>query len=68
MVNTLEAHEEYYDMVKCCIFLDDGERGGLVLHGYDNDSEAIVDLFAHLRAIFRANGGDLSIVPMVGHG
>jgi hypothetical protein len=35
------------------VFLDDGRCGGIQLHGYDEDAEAIADLLVHLRAIFR---------------
>ena len=66
MTDALEAQPEYDDGVKCCVFLQDGERGGLVLHGYDEDSEAIADLFLHLRAIFRSNGSELVIAPLGG--
>jgi hypothetical protein len=40
------------------------QRNGLVLHGYDKDSEAVADLFIHLRAILRANGKDLHVLPV----
>jgi hypothetical protein len=63
MTDALDAHPERGDE-RCAIFLQDDERGGLVLHGYDDDSEALTDLFLHLRAIFRANGGDLAFLPM----
>lgn len=63
MTDALEAHPEH-GSEKCAVFLRDGNRMGLVLHGYDDDREAIVDLFGHLRAIFRANGQDLHVVPV----
>jgi hypothetical protein len=66
MTAALEAHPER-GAEKCAIFLQDGERGGLVLHGYDDDTEALADLFMHLRAIFRANGKELMFAPL-GHG
>jgi hypothetical protein len=56
---------------KCIVFLQDSERGGLQLHGYEEDTDAIVDLFVHLRAIFRANGKELMLAGLgkeVGHG
>lgn len=53
---------------KCIVFLDDGDRGGIQLHGYDDDTDAMVDLFVHLRAIFRANGKDLAFAPFPGVG
>ena len=63
MTDALEAHPEH-GSEKCAVFLRDDKRMGLVLHGYDDDHEAIFDLLVHLRAIFRANGQDLHIVPM----
>jgi hypothetical protein len=69
MTKTLDEHPEH-GSEKCIVFLQDGERAGLVLHGYEEDTEAMADLLIHLRAIFRANGKDLHIVPVgeVGHG
>ena len=63
MTDALEAHAERGDE-KCIIFLQDRERGGLQLHGYEDDTEAMVDLLMHMRAIFRASGKELHIVPM----
>jgi hypothetical protein len=62
MIDVFETHSEHQDIDKCIVFLDDGKRGGLVLNGYKNDTEAMVDLLMHLRAIFRANGKDLEII------
>jgi hypothetical protein len=64
MTETLEAHPEFTSDVKCCVFLDDGKRGGLQLYGYTDDAEALTDLFLHLRAIFRSNGKDLLFAPL----
>lgn len=63
-IRAFETHPEHREDDKCIIFLDDGKRGGIVLHGYDDDTDAMVDLFMHLRAIFRANGKELGFVPM----
>lgn len=46
MTQTLEQHPERGEE-KCIVFLQDSERGGLVLHGYDSDTEAMTDLFLH---------------------
>jgi hypothetical protein len=59
MTKTLDAHPEMTPDVKCIVFLDDGKRGGLQMHGYENDTDAMVDLLVHLRAIFKANGKEL---------
>lgn len=68
MTDALDAHPERGDE-KCIVFLSSeaDNRGGLQLHGYDDDKEAIADLLVHLRAIFRANGKDLAIAT-VGEG
>jgi hypothetical protein len=62
MTDALDAHPERGDE-KCIVFLDsDSEgRGGLQLHGYDDDREALANLFMHLRAIFKSHGSDLQI-------
>ena len=64
MTATFDMHPELHPSDKCMVFLDDGERGGLVLHGYDDDTEAMVNLLMHLRAMFRANGKDLEIITL----
>jgi hypothetical protein len=66
MTRTLEVQDEYDENVRCVVMLDDGSNGGIVLHGYEDDGQAAVDMLMHLRAIFRANGGDLTIVPFGG--
>jgi hypothetical protein len=63
MTEALDAHPER-GPEKCIVFLQDSERGGMVLHGYDDDTEAITDLFLHLRAIFEANGKQLMFAPL----
>ena len=64
MTDTLHSQPEYDDKVKCIVFLDDGDRGGLQLDNYTDDTDAIVDLMIHLKAIFNANGKELMLVPM----
>ena len=63
MTDALDAHPERGEE-KCIVFLQDGKRGGLVLHGYDEDTEAMADLLIHLKMIFRANGKDIAFVPV----
>lgn len=63
MTDALDAHPERGDE-KCIVFLQDSERGGLQLHGYEDDTEAIRDLFLHLRAVFKANGKELRFMPI----
>lgn len=60
-IRAVESHAERRDGDKCIVFLDDGKRGGIVLHGYDSDLDAMSDLLVHVRAIFRANGMDFQV-------
>lgn len=64
MTNTFEAHPEHHTGDRCVVFLDSDSRGGLVMYGYDDDAEALANVFAHLRAVFRANGKELLLAPM----
>lgn len=64
MTSALEADPEHRESDKAIIMLDDGRKGGIVLHGYDSDTDAMADLLTHLRAIFEANGKTLMIAPL----
>jgi hypothetical protein len=66
----LEAHPEYRDGDKAIIFLDSDveQRGGLVMAGYEDDTDALAAIFLHLTAVFEANGKTLRIVPLGGDG
>ena len=61
--DALDAHPEHGNE-KAIVFLQDGSLGGLVIHGYDSDSEALADLFIHLTAIFESNGKKLLLLPL----
>jgi hypothetical protein len=63
MTEALDAHPERGEE-KCIVFLQDSKRGGLQMHGYEDDTEAIADLFVHLQAIFEANGKQLLFAPL----
>ena len=67
MTDALDAHPECGD-AKCIVFLESESegRGGIQLHGYEDDSEAMQDLFWHVKAIFRSQGKDLHFAPMPG--
>jgi hypothetical protein len=67
MTEELERHPEFSEEVKGIVFLHDDKRGGIVLHGYEDDSEALSDLFVYLQAVFEANGQTL-IVMAAGEG
>ena len=53
--------EELTDEDKLIVMIDDADHGGIAMHGWEDDKEALVALFMHLRAIFRVNGQDLQI-------
>jgi hypothetical protein len=61
MTDALDAHPER-GAEKCIVFLQDEKLGGLQLHGYEDDTDAIVDLFVHLRALFASNGKTLAVM------
>lgn len=58
----IENDPEYIDGDKAIVTVLDNEGGGIGLFGYENDTDAMVDLFVMLRAIARANGRDLEYV------
>lgn len=62
MTDTFDQHREHRPADKCIVFLDDGTRGGIVIHGYDNDTDAMVDLIVHLKAVFEANGKQVDMM------
>jgi hypothetical protein len=64
MSATFAAHPEQHEDDKCVIFLDGDGRGGMVTVNYDDDAEALANVFMHLRALFRVNGKDLTFVPI----
>lgn len=61
MTDALMANDESTGDEKVIIFLQDSERGGIQLYGYDDESEALADLFIHMKAIFEASGKQLQI-------
>jgi hypothetical protein len=66
MLQTLEWHPEASGNERVIIILTDpaAERGGLSFAGYDDDVDAALDLFEHMRALFRARGQDLILAPL----
>jgi hypothetical protein len=48
--------------VKAVVLLHDEDRGGIQIHGYDDEAEAMADLFIHMKAIFQAQGKDLQFI------
>jgi hypothetical protein len=64
MTDAMDAHPEVQESDKAIVFLDDGRHGGIVLHGYNDDTDAMADLLMHLTALFKANGKELRIIPI----
>jgi hypothetical protein len=62
MTKVFDHHPEHIDGDKCMVFLDDGHRGGIVLHGYDDQVEAMTDLLMHMKAMFKSAGKNFDIV------
>ena len=48
--------------VKAIVFLHDPTRGGIVLHGYDDEVEAMAELFVHVKAVFNSIGKDIDFI------
>jgi hypothetical protein len=48
--------------VRAIVFLSDEHRSGIQLHGYDDPTEAMAELFVHMKAIFQSMGKDLDFV------
>jgi|SRR5215471_8469528 len=70
-LQAIETHPEYTEDVKIIIMIHDNtggeDSGGIGMGGYnspEDDSEAVMDLFIHLKSIFQANGSDLMIMPI----
>ena len=61
MIKAMEAHAEARDDDKAIIFVDDDERGGIAIHGYEKVSDAIVDLLGHLEVLFKSIGKEMNI-------
>lgn len=48
--------------VKAVVMLQDGDKGGIVMHGYEDATEGMTDLFIHLGAIFESQGKQLMLL------
>ena len=64
MTEAMDADPEFEEGDKCIVFLDDGHRAGLCMHGYTDDRDAIVSLLMHLTAMFKANGMHLDLMTL----
>lgn len=61
MRETLRAQPDTDD-VRMIVFISDAEKSGIVADGYEDVTEAIAELFLHMKAIFQARGGDLGFI------
>lgn len=68
MTDALDHHPEAAGDEKAIVMLDDGRRGGIHMHGYDDDLDAVAALFTHLQAILEANGKTMQIHALPGRG
>jgi hypothetical protein len=48
--------------VKAIVFLSDTRLGGIQVHGYDDLTEAMADLFMHMKAVFNSMGKDIDFI------
>ena len=64
MLAAFKQHPEKRTADRVIVFLKDETKGGIALAGYEDDTDAIMDMLVHLRAIFRARGQDLHFVPV----
>jgi hypothetical protein len=62
MTAAFDAHPEHRPGDRCIVFFDDGKMGGISVHDYEDMTEAMVDLFLHLRAMFRSQGKELQFI------
>jgi hypothetical protein len=64
MADVFNNHPELVDGDQCAVFITDGHRSGIVLNGYDDQRDAMVDLIMHLQAVFESAGMKLDIVTI----
>jgi len=68
MTKLFDSHSEHRTSDRCIVLLDDGVegigRGGIVMHGYERDADAVVDLLTHVEAILKANGLKMEVLTM----
>ena len=73
MLQTLEEHPDATGDERAIVILSDpvARRNGTSIYGYDyddDDADAAMDLFEHLRALFRAHGTEVLLAPLGGDG
>lgn len=61
MLRELRLHDE---SARCVVFLENDLRCMTALDGWDSDTDAVAAVFAHMAAVFEANGKKLMVVPL----
>jgi hypothetical protein len=61
MTVAFDAHIEHREGDRCIVFLQDGHMGGIAIHGYEDDTIALVDLLLHIKAMLAVNNKHLEI-------
>jgi hypothetical protein len=66
MIQTLEWHPDYEPGDTALVLVSGGDprRGGTGMFGYEDDVDAVVDLFEHFRAVMEANGKTVLLAPL----
>ena len=64
MTKAFDEHPEHQEGDKCIVFLDDTKMGGIVIHGYEDQTAAMVDLLMHLKAMFASVDKRLDLMFM----
>jgi len=64
-LQALKDSERYQPGDKIIIMVQDAAMGGIAAHGYEDPAseEPMMDLLRHIRAMFRAQGNDLILIP-----
>lgn len=60
--NFIGNDPEFEEGDKVIIFMDDDKFGGIGIFGYDDQNEALADLFLHLRAMLHSMGKDMDVM------
>ena len=66
MTLAMDCSEESTGQEKAIVLIQDGNRGGMVLHGYADDKEALADFMQHAEALFKTFGVKMKVMPMPG--
>lgn len=64
MLVYLQALTEEEKRPRVVVFLETDSRCMTALDGWDSDMDAVAAVFAHLAAVFEANGKKLMLVPI----